>query len=384
VRATSARKAVRPPATAWVGSGVAPSAILSWAVLLLVLSGGGLPAAIAQPAFMPELPKNRWVEMDVQCVGGLHSYARGCPTGRGWIQLAYDSRRGRVVLFGGSGEWYFNDLWYLDPRSMTWELILQDTRLAGVEKDWDVYPRGRDNHQLVYDPERDVYWMYGGTSGGGFWKFRPDAREWVRMPGDNDGKDLPLARLDPAFAVDPARHRILLFGGERWSFADETWTFDTLAETWTHLEGLSPRPAARAQTQNAMTYDTQRDQFILFGGRGLRRELYGDTWIFDPEARRWREVTPARSPPGRDGHVLTYDQKNGVAILVAGNRKAADTWIYDPDRNTWAELVGARGDYRPEHARLGSAVYIPELDITLLRDVRARVYVMRLDLEEID
>src|SRR5690606_37276681 len=88
----------------------------------------------------PDLPVNRWVQVEFDCEGGDPGYAGGCPSGRGWLQLAYDQRRVRVVLFGGSGEWYFNDLWYYDPIQRHWTLLLQDTRLIGEEKDWTKYP----------------------------------------------------------------------------------------------------------------------------------------------------------------------------------------------------------------------------------------------------
>lgn len=337
-------------------------------------------AATAAPASLDELPTNRWVRVEVSCEGGDPDYNGGCPTGRGWIQLAYDSKRDKVVLFGGSGEWYFNDLWYFDPVTLVWSLVLQDTRLAGVEKDWSKYPRGRDNHQFVYDPKNDVYWMYGGTGKGGTWKFDPDTREWTALWPTGRSMPFDIASMDPGFAYSADLEGILLFGGTRFSPRDATWWFDTSSQKWSELTP-SRHPEARTQLENALTYDSVRKKFILFGGQGKGRDRpkFDDTWIFDPDTGQWQEMTPPVSPPARDRHVLVFDQKNDVAIMLGGH-EVADTWIYDPKTNRWTELVSARGDYIAENAYVSGAVYIPKYDVTLFRDRKGRMFYLRLDL----
>jgi len=342
---------------------------------LLVL-WGSVSLAVGQP--LDDLVVNRWVKVQFQCSGGDPEYAGGCPSSRGWIQLAYDQRRKHIVLFGGSGEWYFNDLWYYHPQTRKWTMVIQDTRLAGQEKDWSQYPKGRDNHQLVYDPQRDVYWMYGGTSGGGFWMFDPKDRTWTVLERKHDGKRLPIVTLDPGFAYSAHHEGILLFGGNRWAPGEDTWWFDAVERKWTQLRP-EPSPPARAQVENALTYDTVRKQFILFGGRAPAKKKLGDTWIYDPSDGSWTNMKPPVSPPARDRHIVVFDQKNGVAILL-GAHKDADTWIYDPDENQWQELVTARGDYPAKDSYVVSAAYVPDLDMTVFRDVRGRIYYLRLDL----
>ncbi len=334
-------------------------------------------------AALDDLPVNRWIPIEVTCEGGDPNYNGGCPTGRGWTQLTYDLTRDRVVMFGGSGEWYFNDLWYFDPVNRVWSLVLQDTRLAGVKKDWSQYPRGRDNHEFVYDPKHDVYWMYGGTGKGGMWKFDPNVRNWVPLWPEHGMGPLEMASMDPGFALSPDTDHILLFGGTRYSPRDATWLFNTNSQQWRELHPPQA-PQARAQIENAMTYDNFRHQFILFGGqaKGRTRQSLGDTWIFDPSAGVWRDMRPNHAPPARDRHVLVFDQKNGVAIMLGGY-KSADTWIYDPKDNRWRELKSARGGYDPTNAYVSSAVYIPKYDVTLFRDKKGKMYYLRLNLQKL-
>lgn len=326
------------------------------------------------------MPANRWVPVKHTCSGGLAHYFGGCPSHRGWLQLTYDSKRGKVVLFGGSGEWYFNDLWRFDPKKQSWELVLQDTRLLGIEKDWNHYPKGRDNHQLVYDAEHDVYWMYGGTGNSGFWKFLPQQSKWLRMPGAHDGVSLPIAALDPGFALAPALGKILLFGGERHTFWNQTWIFDTRSEAWRKLQATNA-PSPRAQLENALVYDSKRQQFILFGGRHGSEALLGDTWIFNMEQSAWRQINTERSPAARDGHIMVFDQKNNVVLLWGGTAQA-ETWLFDPDAGKWQEIVAARGSYDASRARLASAAYLPDADLTVFRDTHGAMYFFRLDLSK--
>lgn len=346
--------------------------------VLVILTVLYIAPLSADQDFFENLPVNRWVPIDTTCVGGLKSYAGGCPSSRGWLQLAYDSQRGKVVLFGGSGEWYFNDLWYLDPLKQQWRLVLQDTRLAHEEKNWQTYPKGRDNHQLVYDEINDIYWMYGGTGGGGFWKYIPSKTQWHRMPGWHNDENFPMAKLDPGFTYSADRKEILLFGGEHHTFHNETWRFDIMEEKWQKLPTRTA-PEPRAQIENALVYDTARQQYILFGGRSLHKKPYGDTWIFEPNEMKWIQMHPENTPSARDQHILVFDQNNGVVIMLGGG-DTADTWIYDPEGNIWNEIASARGDYEQGRARLASAVYMPELDITVFRDVKGKVYYFRLDL----
>jgi len=259
-------------------------------------------------------------------------------------------------------------------------LVLQDTRLAGVEKDWNHYPKGRDNHQLIYDAEHDVYWLYGGTGNSGFWKFIPQQNKWMRMPGDHDGSSLPVAALDPGFAFAPDAGKVLLFGGERHTYWNQTWSFDTRNETWRRLQ-TSTAPSPRAQLENALVYDAKRRQFILFGGRNGKEVSLADTWIYGLDQAAWRQINPERSPAARDGHIMVFDQKNNGVIMWGGTANA-ETWFFDPDSGKWQEIIAARGDYDASKARLSSAVYIPDADLTVFRDTHGSIYFFRLDLKK--
>ena len=74
---------------------------------------------------------------------------------------------------------------------------------------------------------------------------------------------------------------------------------------------------------------------MLFGGRECVRCLaLADTWEYDGT---WVEITPLRSPPGRQEHAMAYDQGyqaivlfGGVATIGNGSSSdfVDDTWVY--------------------------------------------------------
>ena len=130
------------------------------------------------------------------------------PSPRNGAALAYDTRRDRVVLFGGSGA--SNDTWEWDGARWT-------QRDAGQVA-------GRFNPAMIFDPSKGVLIRFGGWTG----KIRVDdtwilgSSQWSRLdvPG-------PPARNHTALAYDTRRRRAVLYGGHDGDnvFGD-TWEWD--------------------------------------------------------------------------------------------------------------------------------------------------------------
>ena len=189
--------------------------------------------------------------------------------------LAYDSKRDRLVLFGGLNEQvFFADTWEYDGSD--WKA----TFMPG--------PSLRSSAAMVYDSARCVTVLYGG--------FRPlaalsDTWEWngeqwklVSESGPGSG---PGPRSWPGIAYDSTRKRTILFGGEdeKGKFYSDTWAWDGKAWTCIAKEG----PPARIQT--AMGYDSLRDRIVLFGGvNNNPQRILGDLWEFD--GSQWTQKQP--------------------------------------------------------------------------------------------
>jgi hypothetical protein len=185
--------------------------------------------------------------------------------------LAYDSKRDRLVLFGGRrAEVLFADTWEFDGND--WK----PTFMPG--------PSLRSAGAAVYDSARGVTVLYGG--------FRPlaalgDTWEWNGEQWKLVSESSPGPRSWPGIAYDSKRKRTILFGGEdeKGKFYSDTWAWD--GKAWTCIANGGPP----ARIQFAMGYDSLRDRIVLFGGvNNNPQRILGDLWEFD--GTRWMQKQP--------------------------------------------------------------------------------------------
>lgn len=185
-----------------------------------------------------------------------HRMKVSTPPARAEAGIAYDSRRRRVVLFGGhsteNGERVrFGDTWEWD--GIRWELKSSDG------------PAPRNGAAMAYDAGRKRIVLFGGSGAPGeTWEW--DGQVWTEIPAATEG------RFNSAMAFDDARNAVIRFGG--WTEGGrvgDTWRYDGVR--WTRL--TRDGPVARNHT--AMAYDRSRRVIVLFGGHDGDR-VFGDTW----------------------------------------------------------------------------------------------------------
>lgn len=184
------------------------------------------------------------------------------PTARFRHSMAYDSNRGRTVLFGGTNGSDLGDTWEWD--GVAWTLF----PAAG--------PSPRSEFAMAFDSARGKVVLHGGydgvTSLGDTWEW--DGTSWTQRT--NSGP--PLA--GHAMAFDSVSGRVVLFGGY-YSFGEtyieygNTWEWDGTA--WTQVAITGPS----ARYWHSMAYDSSRDRIVLFGGHDLSSANHGDTWEWD-------------------------------------------------------------------------------------------------------
>ena len=260
--------------------------------------------------------------------------------------LVYDEQRRAVVLldgyspFPGASHPELTDVWGWDGGR--WRL------LPGAG------PTARFLSAAAYDSRRGRIISYGGRVGrraevrGDSWEW--DGRVWRRMTDTSVG-----ARDHHMLAYDAARGRTVLFGGGPFPrrpgpWATDTWVWDGTAWRQAAVDG----PAGRALS--AMVYDGRRRQVVLFGGVGAppgdggAQPIYGDSWGWDGAA--WRQLADG-GPPGRAGHAMACDQRAGVVLLYGGESGAellGDMWRWDGERWSEIPLTGPTPGRRRAHA----------------------------------
>jgi hypothetical protein len=116
--------------------------------------------------------------------------------------------------------------------------------------------------------------------------------------------------------------------------------------TATNVERFDCEPAPRALSPIA--FDAKTKLFVIFGGDHLDY-LMNDTWVFDPEKRKWtKRLAESLAPPPRANHTLKADG-DGKIVLSGGYTYTSSTdyvggqfrdhadgdWVYDIVADRW-------------------------------------------------
>jgi N-acetylneuraminic acid mutarotase len=263
--------------------------------------------------------------------------------------VVYDAARGQVVLFGGNicqGASCFevNDTWTFDGTSWT-------------EQHPTNSPPARILGSMVYDAAHSEAVLFGGATCvltqcfamGDTWTW--DGTNWT----ERNPIHTPPARYSAAMSFDG--NKVLLFGGciescpsvgagdpAFGAFGTDTWTWD--GSDWT-LQTTASFPPPRAGASFA--YDSGHGKAILFSGAAPQsnNELtpvpdYSDTWAWNGTS--WTQLSPATSPPGRQGAGMVYDSARSQIVLFGGyddeflefkDSFRQDTWLWDG--TNWAQ-----------------------------------------------
>ncbi len=261
-------------------------------------------------------PLNDVVEYDgVQDRWLTRTPAGPAPLPRWEHAMAFDENRGKVVIFGGSGN-----------KSDTFEY---DGALNGGHGAWTAIPvasppPGRRGHALAFDQANGEVVMFGGLNASqafaDTWAYDPALPGWLRRTPTTS----PPARYGHRMEYDASSgtQAIVMVGGK--SFAG-----DLLYDTWkwwgSNWVPADTQPAPRSDP--VFVFDAARGRSVLFGGySGDYFAPLGDTWTWD--GARWRKEMSALSPPARLGAGGCYDPLRRRVVLFGGRGTAAfaDTW----------------------------------------------------------
>src|SRR5260221_255076 len=132
------------------------------------------------------------------------------PPGLVYAGMAYDSLRGRTVLFGGG-----TDTWESDCSRWTVTATWQRDRASCTQRTPTSLPVPRFWPSMAYDAQLGVRVMWGGDhiepfllgpiNDTGLWDATNWPRDWTAAT--------PIYRAGQAMAYDSARGRLVLFGG---------------------------------------------------------------------------------------------------------------------------------------------------------------------------
>jgi cysteine-rich repeat protein len=287
------------------------------------------------------------------------------PSGRRSHATAFDHRRQRLVLFGGTNtDARFSDTWEFDGTA--WHV-----------RDPAHTPPPRRNHAMAYDSIRGVTVMFGGRTFGELgdtwewdgtdWTERDDAmrvitRTHQSMAFDaargvmvmvvesnqegvltyelaDDGWQLvaaadrgPPPGLDSPIAFDPGSRRILRPGATLSAWDGQAWTS-------LHADDPDRREAALAATADGRMLRVGGSQSDLGLETPITQEWTGTSWnAVDPPPSSVEPVAPGLC----DDFDAVYDQKRQRVVFFGGTRpvSVSDTWELGPTGWKRIALVG--------------------------------------------
>lgn len=291
------------------------------------------------------------------------------PSSRGYISMAYDSESKQVILFGGStGDEndpanYSDETWAFDAMTQTW------TEMKPPEA-----PSPRSSHIMVYDSESDRIILFGGTrtrnsTSRDTWAYDYNTNTWIKMKAQGPDKS-----LGPAMAYDVESDRVILFGGfdfDSYKMYQVTWAYDFNTDSWTEMKSEASPPG---QSFHAMTYDTDSDRILLFGGHTKTPDpsnvvpLDSSVWAYDFNTNTWEQKSSSNGPAPRLVHAFVYNVNADRAFLYGGSNKPSwdspsdtgETRSYNYKTNTW-DSISETSPFPGSLSRF-AMVYAPDID----------------------
>lgn len=184
------------------------------------------------------------------------------PAARAFYAMAFDERRGKVIIYGAmSGFPNGNQTWEYD--GTTWTQVITPTT-----------PPGLESPAMVYDKGRAVTVMFGGyyaLSPGTMydWTWEYDGVDWTRRFPTTS----PSARYRASCAYDEPRGRVVLYGGYSAGALTDTWEYD--GNDWLQVAATGPTKS----TEGYMGHDPIGGYTLYFGG-SAPTGTSNETWLF--------------------------------------------------------------------------------------------------------
>lgn len=278
--------------------------------------------------------------------------------GHSFHTAIYDPVRDRMVVFGGDGP-SLDEVWALS--------LSGDSRWTKLMPG-GTGPAARLAHTAIYDPARDRMVIFGGYGGSSVfddvWALSfSGTPSWTQLTPSGLS---PGARVGHTAIYDSAHDRMIVFGGEDWSifgYLNDVWAL-SLSGTpaWTQLLPTGAAPTGRGF--HTAIYDWARDRMLIFGGDDGSYPNRTDTWALSLSgAPAWTELFPMGTiPPPRFRHTAVYDFGQDRMVIFGGSPGGSgflgDAWTLSlAGTPSWTQLTPA--GTLPTRCASHTAIYDP-------------------------
>jgi hypothetical protein len=276
-----------------------------------------------------------------------------------WSGGAYDTKRNRLMIFGGGHADYCGNEWLaFDLDDLRWHLLSGPSNLAGYDdksgKTPDGNPASRHTYNgLAYIPETDEFLVHGGAlcNGAGsadnrWWVGDPENGKWTFQGGkatwllgyslayDSATGKVFESRRGPLYAyspesdkwekltktygdiglssmtadIDPERRKFLLIG------QGKAFVYDLVTKERTSFP-LDKSIALASAKAPGFAYVSSIDRFVAWAGGNELYLINPETWAISTV--KTLGIAPASATHGTYGR-FRYSEKYNGFVLVAG------------------------------------------------------------------
>jgi PKD repeat protein len=303
----------------------------------------------------------------------------GTPIWRGWTAMTWVGSLNRIVMWGGSGAYFYNDIDALDPIGGAWTTLQSNVNCPGNASFYP--PNGSDENGVVWDAMANRLWILNGGSGyrcasaqygaahtagagttstsvvdptlsgttdgyyNGWTVSAPDGSSTYVVAYSASSKTLSLGA---PINVTAGQTYVLYAdaGSGTWSYDFATGTYSKLQFVHWGYSGIVP-PGSR----HSPGFAGDGTKAFLFGGVDYDNATYKLDFATDS----YSVVLPQNattSPPARIEiqNEFVYDSTHNLYVLFGGwctdptrctyFAPLSDTWVYDPTANSWTPVTG--------------------------------------------
>jgi Bacterial Ig domain/Immunoglobulin I-set domain len=341
--------------------------------------GGGLPSGlgwfqIPNTTYQSVCPSYSDIQGQSGCPAVVNAW------GSGWA----DTKRNRMVLFGGGHTDYFgNEVYILDLNANPITLTLGKDATHGsalkasscAEVNGDGTPGSRhDNDGMAYLAKEDAYFIHGGNLANcgsftnGYWTLNPTTMAWTRpsvpSTAPNPGQNGSSSTLD----YDPVNDKVYLVETN----ANTFWQWDPGTNVWSALNGNINGACDTHGYEHTSIIDPVRRLYFCFGvGDANKISLNAPYAVSTISAKNCGTIASDTGPG------LAYDSSQGLIVMWSGGNTV---YLYNPDTDSCTSKTYTGGP--PSQQGSGTYKrfsYFPSLGVFIvINDASQNVWGLRL------
>ena len=248
----------------WLNFRAHKTSIGPWQDLLLLL----LPRSFVRPWRWQQMGGPKWLQPARRPQG---------------VCLARQCGADGFYVFAGRDRRLMGDLHFYDRKANQWSEVTP----AGTA------PGPREGHRVVWAPEADGFYVFGGQSGGyrnELHFYNRQANQWTKV---TPAGTAPAGRMSHAAVWAPGADGFYVFAGRDRRLMGDLHFYDRKANQWSEVTPAGTAPGPREG--HRVVWAPEADGFYVFGGQsvGYRNELH----FYNRQANQWTKVTPAGTAP---------------------------------------------------------------------------------------